>query len=296
MKPWLSWPDQVSLLQQRGLEISDTDVCEERLSRVNYYRFMGYARYFQAAPHDGNNSFVAGATFADVWALYEADEALRDLLMAGLGRVEIALRTTYAYVLGRDTYSHATYLQDSFFSGAATSESLAESCRADLNRSRERFILRYRDNNASDPYADLPVWSAVEAFSFGTLSKCVERAAGGTLHPVIAEELGIAKAGFHSRVKALVYVRNRCAHHARLWRHSVIDAGLTPNNARHKTKKQIGQFDPRSVMDVLVSLDDILTKTNLGDPVVPALLATHGRGSAFLEGLTQPLAHRDGRS
>lgn len=294
MKPWLPWPDQVSLLRERGLEVSQADACEERLSTVNYYRFMGYARYFQIAPHRGDNRFTPGSTFADVWALYEADEALRDLLMARLGKVEVALRTKYAYVIGRDADAHGGYLQDSFFTGASTSESLSEACHRDLDRSRERFILRYRDGDAPDRYADLPVWSAVEAFSFGTLSKCIERGHGGTLHHLVADELSVAKAGFHSRVKALVYVRNRCAHHARLWRHSVIDAGATPNNVKHRAKKQVGQFDPRSVMDVLVSLDDMLTKTGLGDPVVPHLLAIHGRDSLFLAGLTQPQAHLDG--
>lgn len=50
MKPWLSWDQQVSLLQERGLVVHDAAACEKYLSAVNYYRFMGYARYFQRAP------------------------------------------------------------------------------------------------------------------------------------------------------------------------------------------------------------------------------------------------------
>ncbi len=76
----------------------------------------------------------------------------------------------------------------------------------------------------------------VEALSFGTLSKCIERGAQDQLSDAVATSLGAAKAGFAYRVRALVYVRNRCAHHSRIWNHSIIDAGPTPNNVRTKAK------------------------------------------------------------
>lgn len=296
MKPWLPWPDQLRLLRERGLVVGDEAACEARLATVNYYRFAGYARYFQVAPHLGDNSFHEGATFDAILALYEADADLRARLMPLLGEIEVMLRTRYAYVVGREVGPGGDYLDDSFFSGAETSESLSEACRKDLDRSRERFILRYRDRDASDPYATLPVWSAVEAFSFGTLSKCIERGHGGDLHRALADELGVARAGFVSRVRALVYLRNRCAHHARLWRHSVIDAGGTPNNIKHRAKKVVGNFDPRSVMDVLASLDDFLSKAGLGGQVVTALVTDHRLDGLFMQGLRQPQGHRSGGS
>ena len=50
----------------------------------------------------------------------------------------------------------------------------------DLNRSKEAFVGRYRDDGEVDngvftiaAYHDLPVWVAVEVLSFGTLSRCV---------------------------------------------------------------------------------------------------------------------------
>ncbi|MGC9535644.1 Abi family protein [Streptomyces sp. UG1] len=63
---------------------------------------------------------------------------------------------------------------------------------------------------------------AVEAWSFGTLSKAIERGAGGTLADAVATSVGVARAGFAYRVRSLVYLRNRCAHHSRLWHHSVL--------------------------------------------------------------------------
>jgi abortive infection bacteriophage resistance protein len=130
--------------------------------------------------------------------------------------------------------------------------------------SKERHILRYTTSDESSPnFSGLPVWSAVEAWSFGTLSKCSERGAQGALADAVAISLGVAKAGFAYRVRAHVYLRNRCAHHSRRWHHSVIEAGATPNNVRVKAKRLVGQFDPRSVLDVTASLDDILVRAKV---------------------------------
>ncbi|QTI89247.1 Abi family protein [Streptomyces sp. AgN23] len=120
----------------------------------------------------------------------------------------------------------------------------------DIDRSKDRHILRYRDTEGDRvDYSKLPVWSAVEAWSFGTLSKAIERGAGGALADAVATSVGVAKAGFAYRVRPLVYLRNRCPHHSRLWHHSVLDAGPTPNNVRNKAKRLAGQFESRSVLD-----------------------------------------------
>jgi hypothetical protein len=142
-------------------------------------------------------------------------------------------------------------------------------------------------------FSKLPVWSAVEAWSFGTLSKCIERGAQGALTDAVAASLGVAKSGFAYRVRSLVYLRNRCAHHSRLWHHSVIDAGPTPNNVRVKAKRLAGQFEPRSVLDVVASLDDMLVRSKTANPVLPELIEQHSCDSAFWQGLSHPQNPRD---
>lgn len=89
-------------------------------------------------------------------------------------------------------------------------------------------------------------------------------------------------------MRALVYLRNLCAHHSRLWHHSVIDAGTTPNNVRKKAKRLAGQFEPRSVLDVVASLDDLLVRSKTAEPVLPELVQQYDRESAFWRGLSRP--------
>ena len=59
-KPRLDWGAQVSLLRSRGLVIDDEQQCRAFLMGNNYYRFSGYARYFQKSPEYDDNDFVKG--------------------------------------------------------------------------------------------------------------------------------------------------------------------------------------------------------------------------------------------
>jgi abortive infection bacteriophage resistance protein len=226
--------------------------------------------------------------------VYDADESLRTALVQPLARVELMLRSHVARVIADEHGPYGRFLEDDFYTDVGDRERTVESCLRDIGRSKDRHILRYRDIGFDRAdYSKLPVWSAVEAWSFGTLSKAIERGAGGDLTGAVATSVGIAKAGFAYRVKALVYLRNRCAHHSRLWHHSVIDAGPTPNNVRNKAKRMAGQFEHRSVVDVVASLDDMASRSNVADPLLPQFVAQYARNSEFWQGLTRPQSPRD---
>lgn len=294
MKPSLTVEQQVDLLLHRGLIIDDHQQCAGFLRATNYYRFSGYARYFQQAPHRGDDAFVSGTTFTQIQSIYEADEALRATLIVHLARVELLLRTHVARVIADDHGPYGRFLEKGFYTDASTAEPTVEACLRDIERSKDRHILRYKARHEkSVGYNELPVWSAVEAWSFGTLSKAIERGASGSLPEAVATSLGIAKAGFAYRVRSLVYLRNRCAHHSRLWHHSVLDAGPTPNNVRNKAKRLAGQFESRSVLDVIASLDDMAVRGKVSDAAIPQLFHDHGSNSTFWEGLVAPQSPRD---
>lgn len=293
MKPSLSWDEQVALMVGRGLIIDDESACARFLAASNYYRFSGYARYFQKAPHLGDDDFRPGTTFDEVRAVYDADEALRTALVRPLAQVELMLRSHVARVIADQHGAYVRYLEEDFYTDVAGREPTVTSCLRDIDRSKDRHILRYRDGGDRADYSKLPVWSAVEAWSFGTLSKAIERGGSGSLGDDVATSIGVARAGFAYRVKALVYLRNRCAHHSRLWHHSVVDAGPTPNNVRNKAKRLAGQFSPRSVIDVIASLDDMTFRGVVADPLLPWLVDNHVRESNFWRGVTTPEAPRD---
>nr|WP_255474745.1 Abi family protein [Glutamicibacter sp. JC586] len=168
------------------------------------------------------------------------------------------------------------------------------SCRREIARSRDRHILRYGNaNDNGPPFEDLPVRSAAESWSFGTISKVIERGGRGALASSVAASIGVSKAGFPYRIRSLVYLRNRCAHHSRLWHHSVIDAGPTPNNVRSKAKRLYGQFQPRSILDSISSLDDMPARAHLASARFPALFEQYQNNTDFWIGLSHPQSPQD---
>ncbi len=289
VKPFLSCSEQVELLRSRGLEVVDAAECARFLAATNYYRFSGYARCFQKAPQEGSDVFRPGSSFADIREIYQADEALRGELLTALGRVEILLRSHFARLVADRYGPYGDFLKEEFYGVARSGRQAHESCLQDIRRSQERHILHYQTANSGEAeYGQLPVWSAVEVWSFGTLSKAIERGARGDLARVVADSIGVAQKSFASRVKALVYLRNRCAHHSRPWHHSMIDAGRTPNNLRHRAKMVAGQFEPRSIIDAIASHDDLASRSGVAESLLPQLVERGRENAGWWRGLTHP--------
>lgn len=130
----------------------------------------------------------------EIRAVYDVDEALRTALVRPLARVELMLRSHTARVIADEHGSYGRHFEADFCTDVGDREPTVESCLRDIERSRDRHILRYRGaGGGSDDFSELPVWSAVEAWSFGTLSKAIERGAGGTLADPVATRIGVAK-------------------------------------------------------------------------------------------------------
>lgn len=254
-KEWKSWEDQVALLKGRHLALDEGEALG-LLRTASYYRLSGYARYFQQGAELGGNDFVAGSTLADIKMIHELDGRLRTMLASRLGRVEVMLRSQYAYAVGATKGPYGDYLDDAYFGGGGAGADVVDACLRDLDRSKEPFVRHFRREGDDDRYGDMPVWAAAEVLSFA-------------------------------------YLRNRCAHHARLWNHSVIDAGATPNNVRKKTKRRFGNFDGRSVMDVLASLADVLERCGLEDDFLGTVSREFRDHPLFWDGLLWPCAAED---
>ena len=93
-KPHLPIPDQLALLQQRGMAVADPARAERHLGRLGYYRLSGYwypARQvtLQSNPNGTvtrhvEDTFRPGTTFERAVDLYVFDKRLRMLCMDAL--------------------------------------------------------------------------------------------------------------------------------------------------------------------------------------------------------------------
>jgi len=208
-KNWLSYADQVQLLQQRGLVVADTAKAERFLSHLNYYRFSGYCLAFESQRH----VFIPGTTFEQVADAYLFDLVLRDLLTEALEVIEVDLRAAIAYHFG-DQYGAFGHTDSANFFHRFQHQDWLNRLQDEAQRSSEQFIKHYRQTYSEFP--DLPVWIVTEVMSFGGLSKMFKFMVRNDQRAV-AGRYRLQASVLESWMHHVVYIRNLCAHHSRVW-------------------------------------------------------------------------------
>lgn len=243
-RPWKSFHQQLDILLQRGIQVSDEAAALEHLERVGYYRLSAYwypFRVFKTIGHDkhhrpvnqATDQFVPGTEFNDAIRLYLFDKKLRLHLTDALERVEVALRVDIAYVLGeQDAFAHLK--RETFHKSFARKPVGKERKEAFVSwqghakrmedRSKEDFVKHYRQKHSFR----LPIWVAVETWDFGTLSHLFAMMKVPD-QKRIAHKYGVHDWQiFQSWLRSLNYLRNLCAHHSRLWNRNIIDQPKLP--------------------------------------------------------------------
>ena len=226
-KVWASLDDQVGLLVERGLP--DAPDFRDDLAAFGYYRLGGYAYPLRQRAPEGSdrsrlNEFVPGARMRHVVDLYHFDERLRQAAWRAVSRLEVGLRADTGYVLGEfDPYMHLT-VEEQWPSGAMARRARGFVSRMEKNqaRSSEDFVRHYEKVHQGR----LPVWVVAEILEFGqlvtlfSLAPFDQRRAIADLYGARADEL-------ESWMRTSNYVRNLCAHHARLWNRQLVVRPLT---------------------------------------------------------------------
>lgn len=270
-KEWLSYEDQVALLCQRGMRIDDEAAAADFLSRVNYYRFSGYFRHWQHNPRHCDNRFIEGTSFETLRRLYDAEQQLINICDELLHPLEVLLRTRFAHAYGRIIGPTGTFAKGEGFtqSSQPDAERVEEHPLQNLDRSKEAFVAHYRDEIKEgrvykpEAYDRMPIWVAVEAFSFGSLSRLIEASGQSGVLDDIADSMSTSRKLLPGQVRSFVYLRNRIAHCAQLWNHFVLDVpGLQPNTSR-RVQQRYRKFTDHSVYKILVALDDIATRSGI---------------------------------
>jgi abortive infection bacteriophage resistance protein len=85
----LTIPEQIILLQEKGLTILPENNAEHWLSHIGYFRLKNYTNKFKN-PQTGD--FVANSTFEQVINLYLFDRDLRFVLFDAIETIEIAIK------------------------------------------------------------------------------------------------------------------------------------------------------------------------------------------------------------
>lgn len=213
-KPPTTLDEQVDILIQRGMTVTDRKEAKTYLQHLNYYRLSGYWLPFEVSrsPH----KFDPGTDFRQIIELYVFDRELRLLVLDAVERVEVSLRTQWAYHLSQRYGPHA-HLNSGLFDDQNRYLSTLGSLAREIGRSRETFIQHLIDTyDETTP----PIWAIVEVISFGQLSQFYANLKLRQDRKQIADIYDLDEKVLTSFLHQINTVRNTCAHHSRLWNRS----------------------------------------------------------------------------
>lgn len=238
-KPFKTYQQLVALMQQRGILVEDTARAERKLSQVGYYRLSGFWYPCRSIDFDEsgrarrcpqtrlpirNNDVLPGTTFNAVFDLYLFDKKLRQVMLDAVERVEVFLRSIIAHELG---YRSPLAYQDSSFINSRWCRDYHDVRRGQIRNawgewqirveklireSREDCIVWHRKKNRS-----IPFWVVIETWDFGTMSRYFEMLSGKYQNRVCKRIGSCNPKELAGWLKELNTLRNRCAHHTRIW-------------------------------------------------------------------------------
>lgn len=238
-KPFKSYIDLVDLLVCRGMQVDDPERAQRKLAQVGYYRLSGYGYVSRSMSRNDQgqvllspvtrqpvreDGFLPGTTFDSVFELYLFDKRLRQLMLDALERIEVNVRCAVAHEVG---YHHPLAYQDSGFINPSQTSNFVDRRTGQqrnawsewltrqneqVGRSRDDCIVWHRANNKA-----MPFWVVVEAWDFGTVSKYFELLKRSHQNRV-CQRLGLDNPMvLKVWLQELNTLRNRCAHHSRIW-------------------------------------------------------------------------------
>jgi abortive infection bacteriophage resistance protein len=216
-KPPLPIKDQITLLQSRGIQISDKEMASHYLQSIGYFRLSGYAHYFRTK----EDKYREGTSFEAIMDHYIFDRKLRMLLFDSIERIEVALRSFITSVM---TERHGAFWftkEELFVTNIGSrelngfkivSQAIQEATIEQKNK--DTFLKHYYDTYSLPELP--PSWVVMETLSMGVVSRVFsllqveERKA-------IADLFKTKERHLVSWMRSLTYTRNLCAHHARVW-------------------------------------------------------------------------------
>ena len=222
-QPQLSVEEQVQLLKSEGLSFEDESRAKHLLRNISMFRLKSYLKPLR---QHGCKQFNPGTTFEQAYSLYRFDAELRRLISVELEKIEVSIRTQLSLIMAEDA-GVFWFTNVSNFRDASRHAALLRSLQEELQRSDDEVIVQFQ-RDYSNPFP--PTWMTFEVSSFGTLSMTYRWIKAGKARRQVGHFYGLSDTVLESWLHSIVYVRNICAHHARLWNRRLRINALIPRH------------------------------------------------------------------
>ena len=251
-KPATTLEQQLDLLESRGMIINDRPQAAHYLAHLNYYRLVAYWLNFES-DHQ-SHQFKTGTTFEAVLNLYVFDRELRLLVLDAIERIEVSIRSRWAYSLASQYGSHP-HLDPNLFNQNWDYQHNKTKLKEELNRSKEPFVIHFNQRYAEELP---PVWVVSEVMSLGALSKWFDNLRHRQDRNRIASIYQLDEKNLTSFLHHLSIIRNICAHHSRLWNRDFTFTFRLPEKRPTHLHACFNLNAPRKIYNSLVMLVHLL--------------------------------------
>ncbi|MBQ0005987.1 MAG: Abi family protein [Alistipes sp.] len=220
----LSFEQQLAMLESQGLQTGDTDRALRILRNVSYTRLKSYL--IPLMQDRTAHRFIPGASLEQAYTLYGFDRRFRELVFHEMEKIEISIRTGLAYSSMNDEGGY-WFENPAYFSNHHFHSSILRRLENEIQRSDDDSIVRFREK-FSNRFP--PCWITFEASSMGLLSSIYDALKPGYFRRKLAEFYSVSDTVFASWLHHLVYIRNICAHHGRLWNRVLSIQAMIPKS------------------------------------------------------------------
>jgi abortive infection bacteriophage resistance protein len=204
---------QLQLLVERGLTIENKEKAKRILSNISYNRLSNYWYPLLKEPKE-DELFEEGASFEKIFQWYKFDSELRVLVFHAIEQIEISLRTQVIYHLSNKSNSGFWYIDFENFDSYPKFLTFQNSICKGVQETKQFFITKYTKKYTQ--YMP-PAWKSFELISFRVLISAYKNLKSNNDKIAISEHFLLHHTVFISWLETLVYIRNICAHHSRLW-------------------------------------------------------------------------------
>lgn len=217
-KTFKTLDEQISILQSKGLIISDKENTKNILLRENYFFISGYRILFMESMT--NKLFLPGTTFEELYSMFQFDRHIRNIIFKNILIIENNIKSILSYNLSNEYgIKEDDYLNpQNFVSDRKRKRQVDDLLRKmkrqiRINGNQHEATLHYLKN-----YGYVPLWIAVKVLSFGIVSELFQILKLNDQDNV-ARDFSTTKELLNVYLPILANFRNLCAHEDILYNH-----------------------------------------------------------------------------
>ncbi|GGA87392.1 Abi family protein [Puia dinghuensis] len=251
--PALTIDEQIIRLKSKHLIIQEEDSVKAILSSIGYFRLNNYMKYFIKG-----GQFLNDTVIEDILALYEFDKFLRITLFDAIADIEVAMKSLINSSLcckyGSHWLTNTSIFKPEFYGyHQSMMNEIVEYCK---NTPDEQFIKKYKQTY-NEP--DLPpTWMILEVMSFGKISMIYDGLLKTEDRVSISAFLRTHDNILNSWLHSLAYVRNLCAHHAKILDRTLTIKPTMPSRKKNRFLTDIEELDVSKIYAVLCVIQFLL--------------------------------------